>query len=91
VHRAYSRQGGEAPKETRAALRPNPVRLVYGWYRGTRDKRAMGSMMGGAMRGKSIILIVLLAIFLIWLVGLAATGTLIFWGLRRFTKPHAYC
>jgi hypothetical protein len=51
----------------------------------------MGSMVGGAMRGKSIILIVLLAIFLIWLVGLAATGTLIFWGLRRFTKPHAHC
>jgi hypothetical protein len=49
----------------------------------------MGSMMGGGMKGNSIILIVLLAIFLIWLGGLAATGTLIFWGVRRFTRPHA--
>jgi hypothetical protein len=50
---------------------------------------AMGSMMGGGMMGNSIILVVLLAIFLVWLVGLAATGTLIFWGVRRFTRPHA--
>jgi hypothetical protein len=49
----------------------------------------MAFMMGGGMKGKSIILIVLLAIFLIWPVGLVATGTLIFWGVRRFTKPHA--
>jgi len=47
---------------------------------------AMGSMMGGMM-GNSIILLVLLAIFLVWLVGLAATGALIFWGVRQFTKP----
>jgi hypothetical protein len=46
-------------------------------------------MMGGGMRGNSIILIVLLAIFPIWLGGLAATGALIFWGVRRFTRPHA--
>jgi hypothetical protein len=50
---------------------------------------AMGSMMGSGMMGNSIILIVLLAIFLVWLVGLAATGALIFWGVRRFTRPHA--
>ena len=50
---------------------------------------AMGSMMGSGMMGNSIILIVLLAIFLVWLVALAARGTLIFWGVRRFTKPHA--
>ena len=50
---------------------------------------AMGSMMGSGMMGNSIILIVLLAIFLVWLVGLAATGALIFWGIRRFTRPHA--
>jgi low affinity Fe/Cu permease len=49
---------------------------------------AMGSMMGGMM-GNGIILVVLLAIFLVWLVGLAATGALIFWGVRRFTRPHA--
>ena len=29
------------------------------------------------------------AIFPVWLVGLAATGALIFWGVRRFTRPHA--
>jgi hypothetical protein len=50
---------------------------------------AMGSMMGSGMMGNSIMLVVLLAIFLVWLVGLAATGALIFWGVRRFTKPHA--
>jgi hypothetical protein len=50
---------------------------------------AMGSMMSGGMMGNSIILVVVLAIFLMWLVGLAATGALIFWGVRRFTKPHA--
>jgi hypothetical protein len=50
---------------------------------------AMGSMMGGSMMGNSIILVVLLAIFVVWLVGLAATGALNFWGVRRFTRPHA--
>ena len=50
---------------------------------------AMGSIMGSGMMGNSIILVVLLAIFLVWLVGLAATGALIFWGVRRFTRPHA--
>jgi hypothetical protein len=49
----------------------------------------MGSMMGSAMMGNGIILVVLQAIFLVWLVGLAATGALIFWGIRRFTRPHA--
>lgn len=50
---------------------------------------AMGSMMGSGMMGNGIILVVVLAIFLLWLVGLAATGALIFWGVRRFTRPHA--
>ena len=54
---------------------------------------AMGSMMGGMMgndmMGNGMMLVVVLAIFLVWLVGLAATGALIFWGVRRFTKPHA--
>jgi hypothetical protein len=35
---------------------------------------AMGPMMGGGMMGNGIILVVLLAIFLLWLVGLAAPG-----------------
>jgi hypothetical protein len=50
---------------------------------------AMGPMMGSAMMGNGIILVVLLAIFLVWLVGVGATGALIFWGVRRFTRPHA--
>jgi hypothetical protein len=50
---------------------------------------AMGPMMGSGMMGNGIILVVLLAIFLVWLVGLAATGALIFWGARQFTRPHA--
>jgi hypothetical protein len=49
----------------------------------------MGSMMGDGMMGNGIILVVLLAIFLVWLVGFAATGALIFWGVRRFSRPHA--
>ena len=50
---------------------------------------AKGSMMGGSMMGNSIILVVLLAIFLVWLVGLVATGAPIFWGVRRFTRRAA--
>jgi hypothetical protein len=43
----------------------------------------MGSMMGGGMMGSSLWLVVvlLLAIFLVWLVGLGAVGALIFWGV----------
>jgi hypothetical protein len=54
-----------------------------------RCMNAMGTMMGGGLTGNGIILVVLLAIFLVWLVGLAATGALIFWGVRRFTRTHA--
>jgi len=51
---------------------------------------AMGSMMGGSMMGNSPLLVVLLAaIFLVWLVGLGVVGALIFWGVRRFSRPHA--
>jgi hypothetical protein len=50
----------------------------------------MGSMMGGGMMGNSLWLVVmLLAIFLVWLVGLGAVGALIFWGVRRLSRPHA--
>ena len=51
---------------------------------------AMGSMMGGSMMGNSTLLVVLLAaIFLVWLVGLGVVGALIFWGIRRLSRPHA--
>jgi hypothetical protein len=49
-----------------------------------RCMNAMGPMMGGGLTSNGIILVVLLAIFVLWLVGLAATGALIFWGVRRF-------
>jgi hypothetical protein len=54
-----------------------------------RCMNAMGTMMGGGLTGNGMMLVVLLAIFVLWLVGLAATGALIFWGVRRFTRTHA--
>jgi hypothetical protein len=54
-----------------------------------RCMNAMGSIMGGSMMGDGIALVVLLAIFVVWLIGLAATGALIFWGVRRLSRPHA--
>jgi hypothetical protein len=53
-----------------------------------RCMNAMGSVMGGSVMG-GITLLVLLVIFALWLIGLAASGALIFWGVRRFTRPHA--
>lgn len=50
----------------------------------------MGSMMGGGMMGNGIILVVLLALLIVWLVGLATVGALILWGVRRLSKTHAY-
>jgi hypothetical protein len=44
---------------------------------------AMGSMMG-----TSIMLIVLMALLLIWVVGLGAVGALIFWGVKRLSRSH---
>jgi hypothetical protein len=50
----------------------------------------IGSMMCGGMLGSSLwLVVVLLAIFLVWLVGLGAVGALIFWGVRRLSRPHA--
>jgi hypothetical protein len=48
-----------------------------------RYMNAMGSMMGGGMMGNSIMLLVLLALLLVWVVGLATVGALIFWVVRR--------
>jgi hypothetical protein len=54
-----------------------------------RCMNAMGSMMGGSMMGNGTMLVVVLTvIFLVWLVGLGAVGALIFWGVRRFSRPH---
>jgi low affinity Fe/Cu permease len=49
--------------------------------------RCMNAM--GSMMGNGIALVVVLAIFVAWLIGLAATGALIFWGVRRLCRPHA--
>ena len=54
-----------------------------------RCMNAMGSMMGGSMMGNGIALVVVLAIFVVWLIGLAAAEALIFWGVRRLSRPHA--
>jgi hypothetical protein len=55
-----------------------------------RCMNAMGSMMGtgGGMMGTSIMLIVLMALLLIWVVGLGAGGALIFWGVKRLSRSH---
>ncbi len=49
---------------------------------------AMGSMMGGGMMGGVMFLVILL-VLLIWVIGLAAVGALIFWGLRRLSGTRS--
>jgi hypothetical protein len=49
---------------------------------------AIGSMMGGGMFGSGLLLIILIALLVLWLVGLAAVGVLGFWAVRRFSRPH---
>jgi hypothetical protein len=44
---------------------------------------AMDSMMGGGMMGSGVLALVLLLVFLIWLVGLAAAGALGFWAVKK--------
>jgi len=41
---------------------------------------AMGSMMGGGM-----MLFVLLLLLLVWVIGLAVVGAVIFWGIRKLS------
>ena len=48
-----------------------------------RCMEAMGSMMGGGMMGSGVLTLVLLLVFLIWLVGLAAAGALGFWAVKK--------
>ncbi len=54
---------------------------------------AMGSMMGGSMMGGSMMggmmLFVMLAVLLIWVMGLAAVGALIFWGIRKLSGTNS--
>ncbi len=49
---------------------------------------AMGSMMDGGMMG-GMMLFVMLAVLLIWVIGLAAVGALIFWGVRRLSSTRS--
>ena len=49
---------------------------------------AMGSMMGGGMLG-GMMLFVILLVFLIWVIGLAAVGALIFWGVRKLSNTRS--
>jgi flagellar basal body-associated protein FliL len=51
---------------------------------------AMSSMMGGSMMGSGLLLVVLIALLVLWLVGLAAVGVLGFWAVRRLSKPHTW-
>ena len=50
---------------------------------------AMGSMMGGGMMGGGMMLFVILLVFLIWVIGLAAVGALIFWGVRKLSNTRS--
>lgn len=43
----------------------------------------MGDMMGGGT-----MLLLLFMLLLVWVVGLGAVGALIFWGVRRLSRPH---
>jgi hypothetical protein len=49
---------------------------------------AMGSMMGGGMMG-SMMLFVVLLVLLVWVIGLAAVGALIFWGVRKLSGTRS--
>jgi hypothetical protein len=49
---------------------------------------AMGSMMGGGMMGGGMMFFVLLLVFLIWVISLAAVGALIFWGVRKLSEAQ---
>jgi hypothetical protein len=45
-------------------------------------------MMGGGMMGNGLALVVLLALFLAWVVGLAAVGALVFWAVKSISRSH---
>ena len=49
---------------------------------------AMGSMMGGGMMG-GMMLFVVLAVLLVWVIGLSAFGALIFWVIMMLSGTNA--
>ena len=49
---------------------------------------AMDSMMGGSMMG-GMMFFVLLLVLIIWVIGLAAVGALIFWGIRKLSSASS--
>ena len=49
---------------------------------------AMGSMMGGGMMG-GMMIFVMLVVLLVWVIGLAAVGALIFWGVRKLSNTSS--
>ena len=52
---------------------------------------AMGSMMGGGMMGGMMLFVMLLVllVLLAWVIGLAAVGALIFWGVRKLSGTRS--
>jgi hypothetical protein len=53
-----------------------------------RCMEAMGSMMGGGMMGP-MMLFVMLLVLVIWVIGLAAVGALLFWGIRQLSGTRS--
>ena len=51
-------------------------------------ERCMGSMMGDGMMG-GMMLFGALLVLLIWVIGLAAVGALIFWGVRKLSGARS--
>jgi hypothetical protein len=45
--------------------------------------------MGGGMMGGGVMLLVLLLVLLLWIIGLAAVGALLFWGVRRLSTTRS--
>ena len=49
---------------------------------------AMGPVMGGGMMGGTMLFVVLL-VLLVWVIGMAAVGALIFWGVRKLSGTRS--
>jgi hypothetical protein len=41
------------------------------------------------MMGSSVMLFVLLLVLLVWVIGLAAVGALVYWGVRRLSETSS--